>query len=816
MWRNYLTTAYRNLIKQRFYSIINILGLSIGLAGCLMISLFVVDETGFDQFHQDADRIHRMRVDLKLGESVFDGAIMPAPFAPTVAENYPEVEVAARFRAQGSRMVRAQEAQDASNINEDLVVFADKEVFDIFTFAMIAGDPQGLSEPNTVAISRTCAERHFGSSQAVDKVLLINNENPYQVVAVFEDLPHNSHFHFDLLLSMEGLDESKQPMWVSHNFVTYLKLREGASVEALNAKFPDLIASNVGPQIQQFLGTSMEELAASGDRIVYFTQPLLDIHLAPNVLGDLEPGGDIAYVYIFSAVALFLLLIACINFMNLSTARSSNRAKEVGVRKALGSLRIQLTNQFLIESLLVTAIAMILAIGIAYVALPYFNNLSGKDLALPWRSAWFAPVILSTFLVVGLAAGFYPAMFLSGFKPVEVLKGKLALGSKSGNLRSALVVFQFATSIVLIVSTIVVYQQLGYVQNRNLGYEKDQILIFDDTYYLGEKGQAFKNSLLQFPEVKMASYSSFLPVSGSNRNNSAYWPTGNKTQEFNVILQNWTVDEDYLQTLEMKVLEGRSFDNSFGQDSLSVILNETAVRQFGLGPDPLGKKISGYTGAMDTENPEDAVTDFTVIGVVQDFHFESLKDQIAPLGLFMGNSQGSLITKLEASEVKGVLSRAEEIWKSMAPGYPFSYSFMDERFADMYENESRVGQIFGTFAGLAVLIACLGLFALATFMAEQKTKEIGVRKVLGATNQQILMLLSKDFIKLVLIGIIFAVPIAWYFMDQWLQNYHYQVGMNIWSFTLAGLLAIAIAFLTVSSQSWRASRMDPARSLRDE
>lgn len=816
MWKNYLTTAYRNLVKQRFYSIINILGLSIGLAGCLMISLFVIDEIGYDTFHEDSERIHRMRVDLKLGESLFDGAIMPAPFAPTVAENYPEIEVAARFRAQGGRMVRAQESDDITNISEDLVVFADKEVFDLFTFTILGGDPQGLTEPNTVAISRDCAERHFGNNQVTGKVLLINNDNPYKIVAVFEDLPHNSHFHFDLMLSMAGLDEAQEPMWVSHNFNTYLKLKEGASVDALNAKFPELIKTNVGPQIQQFLGASMEELEASGDRIVYFTQPLLDIHLAPNILGDLEPGGDIAYVYIFSAVALFLLLIACINFMNLSTARSSNRAKEVGVRKALGSLRIQLTNQFLIESLLVTAIAMVLAVVVAYLALPYFNNLSGKDLILPWSSGWFVPVILLTFILVGLAAGFYPAMFLSGFKPIDVLKGKLALGSKSGNLRSALVVFQFATSIVLIISTIVVYQQLGYVQNRNLGYEKDQILIFDDTYYLGDKGQAFKNSLLEMPEIQHASYSSFLPVAGSNRNNSAYWPTGNQTPEYTVILQNWAVDDNYLETLEMEILDGRAFDNSFGMDSMSVILNQTAVRQFGLGPDPIGKQVSGYTGNPNAENPEGMVGNYTVIGIVRDFHFESLKDQIAPLGLFMEESQGSLITKLEASQVKGVLSRAEEIWKSMAPGYPFSYSFMDERFADMYENESRVGQIFGTFAGLAVLIACLGLFALATFMAEQKTKEIGVRKVLGATNQQILMLLSRDFIKLVLIGIILAVPVAWYFMDQWLQNYHYQVGMNIWSFTIAGGLAVAIAFLTVSSQSWRAARLDPAKSLRDE
>lgn len=815
MWKNYLTTAWRNLRKQRFYSIINIAGLSIGLASCLLITLFVIDEVTYDNFHEGADRIYRMRVDLKLGENGFDGVVMPAPFAPTAKETYPEIEEVARFRGRGDMMVRT-EGDNITNINEDNVIYADRSAFDLFTIPVINGDVSGLDEPNTLAISASCAARHFGEEDPVGKTLILNNDYSYEVVSVYKDLPANSHFHFDLMLSMETLDEAKQPMWVSHNFVTYIKLREGASVTELENKFPDMVETYVGPQIEQFLGQNIEDLKAAGDRIVYFTQPLLDIHLQSGLLGDFEPGGDIAYVYIFSAVAIFLLLIACINFMNLATARSSSRAREVGVRKSLGSFRSQLTSQFLMESLLVTAFSMGFALAIAYVALPYFNEIAGKDLALPWTSVWFVPTILLTLVTVTLAAGFYPALFLSAFNPVEVLKGKLAVGAKSGNLRSALVVFQFATSVVLIVSTLIVFDQLGFVQNRNLGYQKDQVLLLDDTYFLGESTEAFKQQILEFPEVSNASYSSFIPVSGSSRNNNAFWKYGARDQEHTVILQNWSVDRDYVETMEMEIIEGRDFGEEFGTDSISVILNETAVRQFGLEPEPLGMKISGFGSMPDPETGEADIVDYTVVGVVKDFHFESLKDQIAPLGLFMERSTGSLIVKLKPSDIAPVLAKAEAVWEEMAAGFPFSYSFLDERFEAMYENEARVGRIFGTFAGLAIFIACLGLFALATFLAEQKTKEIGVRKALGASNQQILMLLSKDFMRLVLIAIGIAIPVSWYFMNNWLENYHYQTGIGVSTYLIAGGIAVMIALLTVSSQSWRAAHTNPVNSLRSE
>lgn len=817
MWRNYLTTAFRNLSKQRFYSLINIIGLAVGLGSCLLISLFVIEELTYDRHHPHAERVYRLRVDLKFGETVVDGAVMPAPLAQSLEDNYPEVEVAARFRQQGSRRMRPV-GSDQSNIEEQRIAFADPEVFDIFHFDILDGDPAGLAEPNTIAISRSARDRQFGTNaDVIGKSLLLSDRDQYEVVVVYEDLPSNNHFHFDFLLAMAGLEEAQQPIWLSHNFVTYVRLRAGSNPEALVAKFPQLITTNVGPQLQQFMGSSIEEMEAGGDRILYFLQPLTDIHLTPDLLGELEPGGDMAYVYIFSAVAIFLLLIACINFMNLATARSANRAREVGVRKALGSLRSQLILQFMVESMLVVTIATGLGLLLAQLALPWFNDLAGKSLHLPWGAPAFYLGMLGLILVVGFVAGMYPALFLSGFRPVEVLKGKLATVAQNGTLRSALVVFQFATSIVLIVSTIVVQQQLQFVQNRNLGYHKDQILIIEHTWSLEERGPAFKQEVLRLPEVRRASYSGFLPVYGSDRNNNAFWPTGNRRQDNSVILQNWSVDHDYLETLGMEIIEGRNFDRSFPTDSSAVILNETAVRQFGLGDNPLGKQISSFTSLPGDPNEEAPTADYTIIGVVKDFHFESLKDEIAPLGLFIGDSRGSLLLSLQAGQVASVLDQIETMWREeFAPRQPFSYAFMDDRFAAMYKNESRVGKIFMTFAGLAIFIACLGLFALATFMTEQRSKEIGVRKVLGASSGQIWMLLSKDFMKLVGIAILIAVPLGWFFMSRWMGNYYYKVGINAWAFLLAGLIAVLIALVTISSQSWQAARHDPAYSLRDE
>ena len=816
MLKNYLKTAFRNLLKQRFYAGINILGLAVGIACCLLMSLWVLDELSYDRFHTKSDRIYRAIVDLKFGEMAFKGPNMPAPFRDAVLQDLPGVKNAARFRETGHRLLRVP-GRDMSNIRENNVAFVDPEMFEMLSFDILAGDPvQGLIEPYTVAINRSTQEKYFPNQSAVGQTLLLNDEQEWRVVAVYEDLPSNSHFHLNLMLSMESRDEAKNSEWLSHNFYTYLELEPSVDAAGVEGKFEGILERYVAPQVLQFVGASPEEMEASGNHIHYGLQPLAEVHLSSEDYMDaFEPSGSMSYVYIFSAVALFILLIACINFMNLSTARSAGRAREVGVRKALGSQRHHLVSQFLTESMLVTLIAFLLGLLLADLIMPSFNELANKDLSLPWSEWWFLPVILGAIVVIGLMAGLYPAFFLSAFQPVQVFKGSLSRGARSGQLRSALVVFQFATSIVLIVSTAVVYRQLGYVQDKKVGFNKDQVLILESVYSMGDaKARTFKRELGNLPEVEHASLSSYLPVSGSSRNNTAFWPTGNRTQETSIIMQNWSVDHDFVQAMGMEIVTGRNFSLDFPTDSQGVILNEEAVRQWGL-EDPIGKRVSTFAGGLSQDgNPKSK--DYTVVGVVKDFHFESLKAKVSPLGLFIGNSTGNLALRLSGSDMATVLAKAEAKWTEFAPTQPFSYSFMDERFADMYEQEQRIGNIFAAFAGLAILIACLGLFALAAFMAEQRTKEISIRKVLGADVRQIVVLLSGDFLKLVGIALLVAVPVAWYSMDRWLQDYAYRVDLDVWTFVLAGAIAMGIALLTVSSQSIRAAHANPGDALRND
>ncbi len=816
MLQNYLKTAFRNLMKQRFYAIINILGLSVGIACCLMISIWVIDELSYDRFHEKADRVYRTVVDLKFGEMNFKGPNMPAPFRSAAVQDIPGVIRGARFRETGSRLVRVP-GKEMSNIREQRVAFADPEIFEILTFDVLSGDPiKDLVEPNTIAISRSLKEKYFPEQEAIGQTLLINDDEEWRIVAVYEDLPGNSHFHLELMLSMESREESKNTEWLSHNFYTYLELEPQTDPSAVEAQFEEMINKYVAPQVQQFIGTDMEAMAASGNFIHYNLQPLEDVHLGSDgYLDAFEPGGSMAYVYIFSAVALFILIIACINFMNLSTARSAGRAREVGVRKALGSQRHHLISQFLTESLLVTAIAFVLGLLLADFFMPSFNQIANKDLSLPWGEWWFVPGILGGVTLIGLIAGTYPAFFLSAFRPVEVFKGSVSRGARSGRLRSALVIFQFATSIVLIVSTGVVYRQLGFVQDRKIGFNKDQVLILDNVYSMGdEKARAFKQELLNLPQVENASLSGFIPVSGYNRSNTAFWPTGNRTQETSVIMQYWQVDHDFVETMGMEIAQGRDFSIEFSTDSQGVIINEEALRQWGF-EDPIGMRISTFAGSLDQDGMPNTRA-FTIVGVVKNFHFESLKEKVSPLGLFVGNSTSNLAMRLEGSDVSEILAKTEQKWNEFAPTQPFSYSFMDEKFAQMYDQEQRIGNIFAAFAGLAILIACLGLFALAAFMAEQRTKEISIRKVLGADVKQIVMLLSGDFLKLVGIALVVAIPVAWYSMDRWLEGYAYRVSLNVWVFLLAGAIAMGIALLTVSSQSIRAAHTNPGDALRND
>lgn len=818
MIKNYFTIALRNLAKHRFYTFINVAGLAIGIAACLVIVLFVISELSFDKHHEKANRIYRVNSEILFGESHYNLALASAPLAETMLHDYPEVEATVRFRSRGSYLVKKNETGE--NIKENDVMWVDSSFFKIFTVPMLKGNPaNALADPNTVCISQKVADKFFPGAEALGQTLILDNNYSVKITGVFADMPESGHFKFDILISMSGLDEAKSSTYLSNNFNTYLLLREGADAAALEKKFPGFIEKYIGPQAAQALGGdfSMEKFIASGNKFEYTLIPVGDIHLHSDLTGDIRPNGNISYVYLFSAIALFTLLIACINFMNLSTARSSNRAKEVGVRKVMGSLRSHLVRQFLTESVLLSMFSFLLALGLAYLFLPVFNSLSQKSLFLPWGELSFYAILVGAALVVGMMAGLYPSFFLSAFKPVNVLKGNVALGMKSGLIRSSLVVFQFVISIFLVIGTITINKQLNYIQTKKIGFEKDQVIIVHDAYALRKNAQAFKDEVLKNSAIQSGTLSGFLPVN-SWRNDNTYWPEGRTlTEESMVGLQTWEVDYDYVKTLGMKIKEGRFFAEEFPSDSSAIVINESGARQFGFLPDPIGKKILGYTGNNPDGTPDkSSLRAWTVVGVVEDFHFESLKQNISPLAFFLNKSTGSVAFRFEAKNTQEVIQAIEKTWKTLAPGQPFEYSFLDQDFADMYKNEQRLGETFGVFAALAIIIACLGLFALTSFTAEQRTKEIGIRKVLGASVGSIVFLLSREFGKLILIAFVIASPLAWYAVDWWLKEYTFKVEVGLLVYLGAGMVSFLIAWFTMSFQSFRAASNNPVKALRSE
>lgn len=818
MIKNYFTIALRNLAKHRFYTFINVAGLAIGIAACLVIVLFVISELSFDKHHEKADRIYRVNSEILFGESHYNLALVSAPMAETMIQDYPEVESAVRFRSRGSYLVKKNETGE--NIKEFDVIWADSTFFRIFTVPMLKGNPaNALADPNSVCISQKIANKFFPGEDALGQTLIMDNTYSVKVTGVFADMPESGHFKFDILISMSGLEEAKSSTYLSNNFNTYVLLREGADVHDLEKKFPAFLEKYIGPQAAQALGGdfSMEKFKAAGNKFEYTLIPITDIHLHSDLTGDLRPNGNISYIYLFSAIALFTLMIACINFMNLSTARSSNRAKEVGVRKVMGSLRSHLVRQFLTESILLSVFSFVLALGLAYMFLPIFNSLSQKDLVLPWASANFYWILLAASLFVGILAGLYPSFFLSAFKPVNVLKGNVALGMKSGIIRSSLVVFQFVISIFLVIGTITINRQLNFIQTKKIGFEKDQVIIIHDVYALRKNAQAFKEEVLKNSFIQSGTLSGFLPVD-SWRSDNTYWPEGGPlTEETMVGLQSWDVDYDYVKTLGMKIKEGRYFSPDFPSDSTAIVINESGAKQFGLLPDPIGKRIVNYGSNNPDGSPDkNSLQTWTVVGVVEDFHFESLKENISALAFFLNKSNGSATFRFEAKNTQDVIQSIEKTWKTLAPGQPFEYSFLDQDFADMYKNEQRLGETFGIFASLAIIIACLGLFALTSFTAEQRTKEIGIRKVLGASVGSIVFLLSREFGKLILIAFVIAAPLSWYAIDWWLKGYMFKVEVGVFVYLGAGLISFLIAWFTMSFQSFRAASSNPVKALRSE
>jgi putative ABC transport system permease protein len=806
MIRNYIKTAFRSLKKNKGFTAINVLGLAIGLATCLMIVLYVVDELSYDRYNSNATRIYRANEDLKLGNNNVLYAVCMPPLAQALKNDFPEVEDVVRLKRAGGFHVK----KGNESILEYGTVFADPSLFNIFTLPMTRGNPgTALKEPNSVVLTESTAKKYFNSTNVIGRTLKIDNDQVLNITGVIKDIPKTSHFSFDFFVSMSGWPDSKVNQWLRSDYNTYILLRKGTDYKKFESKLPEFLKKNSNSEMQAELHLSMDAFEKSGSYFRLNLTPLTDIHLHSNRTGELGANGNVQYVYIFSAIGIFILLIACINFMNLSTARSSNRAREVGVRKVLGSPRKYLIAQFLTESILVTFFSTIIAFVVVLVLLPLFNQLAGKSLVVNTQTLiWLIPSLLIIVLTVGFLAGSYPAFFLSAFQPINVLKGKISTGFKSGWLRSVLVVFQFSISIFLIIGTLVIYDQLKYIQTKDLGYNRNQVLIIKNAFELGNNVKAFKQNLKQLPGVENVTLTGFLPTS-QNRTTSVFYKDATLDQKKAIFPQNWSIDDDYVGTLGMKMVSGRNFSSQMPTDSSGIIINETAAKFLGF-DDPLNRILY-----RNEDGNRDHVRKFHIIGVVKDFHFNSLRENISPVIMWLNEDMGELSIRVKSANLSSLLSEIKDKWKQLTPMH-FEYSFMDQEFDATYHSEQRVGTIFILFTSLAILIACLGLFGLAAYAAEQRTKEIGIRKILGASISTIVSMLSVDFIKLILIAILIACPVAWFLMNKWLQDFAYRINIQWWVLVLAGGAAIIIAFLTISFQSIKAAMVNPVNSLRNE
>lgn len=781
------------------------------MAGALLISLYIYDELTYDTMFKDADRIYRINADIKFGGDARKYAVSPAPMADALQSDFSEIEVVTRFRTRGSALVRKADAE--ANVKEEQTTFVDATFFEMFGIELLAGDPTtALKNPNSIVMTRTAAEKHFGVTNAVGQDLILNNEEPFTVTGVIEDLPNNSFLRdYSLFEAMAGNEDAQTVNWGSNNYQTFFKLIPSADVESIKEPLQGFLGKYLIPWAQSFMpGITEEQFAAAGNYLIYSTIPLTDIHLSSNLVAEMSSNNDMQSIYILSFIAVFLVVLASVNFMNLSTAQSLKRAKEVGVRKTLGSNKRDLVRQFLVESGLISFISLLLALVLAVSALPFFNELADKDISLPFLSPFFWLILFGGVIVLGLFSGSYPAFFMSRFIPVNVLKGGGQSSVGGGKIRNSLVVFQFAISVFLIISTLVVYQQLKYIQSKDLGFSKDQVLVVNDVYTAGSKANSFKEQVKQLSFVKNATLSSFFPTP-SSRSDSTFVPEEGLTDQENAVsMQTWGVDYDYVPTMGFEFVTGRNFDENFGNDSTAIIVNETAVKVMKLTPETaLGER---YSPDFNAENPEF----FTIIGVVKDFHFESMKEEIDALSLRLANNAYAMAIKIEAGNFENAVSKIENVWNNIVPGEPFNYYFMDDSFNDSYQSERRLGNIFVIFTVLSIIIACLGLFGLAAFNAEKRVKEIGVRKVLGASVTQISVKLTMDFLKLVGVAILISLPLGWYAMDKWLEDFSYKIDIPWWVFALAALLAISVAVITVSYQSIKASIVNPVKSLRTE
>lgn len=813
MLRNYLKIALRNLAKHRSNTAINIAGLAIGMASCLLILLYVTDELNYDHHWANGDRIYRMVLERKYPGRSTKYALIPPSYAQSVRKEIPEIEQTTRVFVFGGNQNPTLFKIDGHTVEERGVLVVDSTFFQVFQMPFLRGKAErALTRPNTVVITQQTARRLFGTVNPIGKVLEIVQGPKLEVTGVCANPPANAHFTFNFLASTRGLQPDDKPNHIGFSAHTYLLLRPNTQPETVQAKLPAVVEKYAAGEVERNFGVSYSEYLKAGNGYFYFLQSLRSIHLDSHLEAEHQPNGSRSLVSIFSIIAGFVLLIACINFMNLATARSSERAREVGIRKSLGSTTGQLATQFLTESVLLSLFSVVVALVLVALVLSPFNNLSGKTLSLWSIVHWQTlPLLLGGAIVVGLLAGSYPAGVLSAFDPIKVLKGKFASTRQGHWLRNGLVVFQFTISVLLIVSTLVVFSQLNFIQQKELGFTKESVVKIQGALFLGKNTEAFKQELSGLAGVADVGGTSSAPGE-----ENFFGITFRKNGETETITgKGCVVDDQYLQTLQMNMLAGRPFRRAFN-DSLSVILNEEAVRQMDLA-NPVGRQIICPTNFVQPEGPP--VT-YTVVGVVRNFHFGSLHQRISPLFVLndrlFRRTNNQLLIRMHADQPKAVVGQIERVWKRYLPDQPFHYSFLASDWNALYQSEQVAQQIFGLFALLAIFIACMGLLGLAMYVIRLRTKEIGIRKVLGASVPGLVALLSKDFLGLVLIAILIASPLAWYAMNQWLSDFAYRIDMPWWAFGLAGVLAVGIAFMTVAYQSVRAALMNPVKSLKTE
>jgi putative ABC transport system permease protein len=806
MFKNYVTVILRIIRKHQAYSFINITGLAIGIASCILILLFVQSELNYDKSHEKASQIYRVPLRFNVGTNHFDCALAPCPLAEAMVKDFPEVTASTRLYKQfrtGNVYVRYEDKQ----FMEEQFVWADPTVFDVFTIPLIEGDANSvLKEQNSVIITPAMAKKYFESADPLGKMLILEDGTPYQVTGIAKSLPENTHFHFDFLASFASLQKSRDPDWYDTAVYTYILVQQNVTAGQIEAKFPEFSRKYYEPIVKKAMGISYDKFIESGNFIGFFLQPLLDIHLHSKVENEFEPPGSTNTIYIFAAIAFVILIVACINFINLATARSTQRAKEVGIRKVAGSTRRQLIWQFLTESIVFSSIAILLALIFVEMFLPAFNSLVGKDYSVSSYMSWqFLLGILFGAVIIGVVAGVYPAFLLVSFQPVDAIKGKLRSGVKGRQFRHTLVVFQFFASIVLFICTFVIFSQLRYARNKNLGFNKEHIVIIQGARKLGQERLTFKESLKQNPNILNATYTDSLPQMLLEV--KVFQKTG-EDSNVNHTLVTLSADYDFMDTYKLKLMEGRHFDKMYPTDSSSVILNEAAVKALNL-ESPLEERL------LLTEFRNKP---YTVIGIMEDIHLESLHFNKRPMATILIDDRPVLYlsVRIHPLKVEETIRFMEKLWSQFVPSQPLDYVFFDDHFAQLYATEIQSAKTFTAFAALAIIIASLGLFGLASYVTTQRTKEIGIRKVLGASVPGIILRLNREFLVKVLIANLIAWPVAYFAMNKWLQNFAYRINIALWMFVASAGLALIISVLTVSYQIIRAASTNPVDSLRYE